>query len=47
MRIDFTFTYEDIYVCISLEYGQEAETYIAWIERLKIFCYWMAHNADR
>ncbi|MET5012188.1 hypothetical protein AAHH80_33530, partial [Burkholderia pseudomallei] len=49
MRIAFTFQFEVIYVHRKIEYGHghDIQTYIAWVERLIIFCYLMAYHAVR
>lgn len=47
MRIDFTFYYASICIDKNLISGHETKTYIAWIARLKFFCFWMTYNTDR
>ena len=49
MQITFTFQFEVIYVYRQIEYGQghDIHTYIAWVEIIITFCYWMAYHVVR
>lgn len=47
MWIAFNFRHASICIARNLECGHETKTYIAWLERLKLYCFLTAHNADR
>jgi len=47
MRITFTFRHASIGIDRNIGSGHETETYIAWLERLKLYCFWMTYNADK
>lgn len=47
MRVAFKFPVAYVSYYSYVVFGRETETYPAWLERLKQFCFWMAYNVDR
>ncbi len=47
MRLAFNFPVAYANYYSHVVFGNEIETYLAWLERLKKIFFWMAYNANR